>query len=728
MLFLFSVHHQVHAATLADLFVPVVLSSSGMNGSFFTSELSVTNRDSNNATLEFDYTAAVGGGSGSATALLDAGKQLVVPDAISYLIGLGIPIPASGSRVGTLRVRISGIANPNDASVMVRTTTAVAGGRAGLAYAGVPQQQGLQGIAYLCGLRQTSTDRTNVAFQNMGTATDGNITLVVTVYSGIAGNSASTVLPDIILTPGEFNQINGVLQSNGLMLTNGYVKIERISGTAPYYAYAVINDQVTSDGSFVPPVLESPLTAQTGLTLPVVVETGAFTSELVVTNASIGQKNVQLSYSLDSTSNPVQQVSVSRNLQPGEQWIQPNFVQYLRDSGLAGQLPQGPTYAGPLMISALGGDVSGLFAGVRTSSPGGGGQFGVFYPAIADGASSPDTAWVYGLQQNAENRSNLALVVIPNQDANPDTFSIDLYDGNTGLLAQTINGLSVAARGWMQEGLILNQAPGVSQGYAHIRRAGGLNRFITYGVINDGGAPGQRTGDGAFLTSQPGEVASNLGFVSIPAGVFQMGSINSKDSQPVHSVTISRSFEMMSTHVVQSHWVAEMGTNPSLFNGCSNCPVEQVSWEDAQVFIQKLNGKKDGYTYRLPTEAEWEYAARAGTTGNYGGTGVLDNMGWYSENGGGVPQPDGLMQPNAWGLYDMHGNVFEWCQDWYDASYYAVSPATDPPGPATGTLRVARGGSIVSPASSCTSASRGGFWPIFRDGTVGLRLVRTVSP
>ena len=367
-------------ATQTDLFVPIVLSIGGLNGSFFTSELSLTNRSSSAVTADYTYTAAFGGGSGTASTLLDPGKQLVVPDAISYLKSLGIPIPESGGRGGTLRVNFSGITDTNDVAITVRTTTSVTAGRAGLAYVGIPLGEGLQGTAYLFGLRQTSADRTNVAIQNMGVAADGDVTLRVTVISGAAGNATATALPDLVLPPGGFSQINGVLQSNGLSLSNGYVKIERISGSAPYYAYGVINDQVTSDGSFVPPVLESSLVGQTGLTVPVAVETGAFNSELVLTNWSSQQRTVLVTFSADSISNPEKRVTLTQTLLPGEQWIQPNFVQYLRAHGFAGQLPAGPTYAGPLLISVQGGDVSGLLAGVRTASPGGGGSIRGFLP------------------------------------------------------------------------------------------------------------------------------------------------------------------------------------------------------------------------------------------------------------------------------------------------------------------------------------------------------------
>lgn len=133
-----------------------------------------------------------------------------------------------------------------------------------------------------------------------------------------------------------------------------------------------------------------------------------------------------------------------------------------------------------------------------------------------------------------------------------------------------------------------------------------------------------------------------------------------------------------------------MGSNPSHFKGADR-PVENVSWNDVQEFLQRLNARNDGYRYRLPTEAEWEYAARAGSkSARYG---ELNAVAWYDDNSGKETHPEGQKQPNAWGLYDMLGNVWEWVQDWYSGSYYQQSPGTDPQGPSSGSSRVLRGGS-----------------------------------
>ncbi len=217
-----------------------------------------------------------------------------------------------------------------------------------------------------------------------------------------------------------------------------------------------------------------------------------------------------------------------------------------------------------------------------------------------------------------------------------------------------------------------------------------------------------------------------IALVSVPAGTFEMGSSNGDtDERPVHRVTITKPFLMGQYEVTQGQWKAVMGTNPSKFTGNDDLPVETVAWEDCQEFVRRLNAKAGG-GWRLPTEAEWEYACRAGTMGDYSGD--LAAMAWYERNSGRRTHPVGQKQPNAWGLYDMHGNVLEWCQDWYDENYYGISPGTNPVGPSSDSRRVNRGGWYSYPysfATTCRSASRSGSAPSLRQDNIGFRLART---
>lgn len=216
-------------------------------------------------------------------------------------------------------------------------------------------------------------------------------------------------------------------------------------------------------------------------------------------------------------------------------------------------------------------------------------------------------------------------------------------------------------------------------------------------------------------------------FVLIQPGSFRMGSTaGDVDEQPVHNVSINRPFYLQKTEVTQRQWNSLMDANPSRFHSCGDtCPVESVGWEEIQEFLRRLNAADPGANYRLPTEAEWEYAARAGTAGEYGGVGMLDQMGWYDENSAGRTHPAAQKQANAWGLFDMHGNVWEWVQDWYGEDYYAVSPTNNPSGPASGQVRVMRGGSWFDRASFARSAFRwvGSSSP--QRGTAGFRVAMT---
>jgi formylglycine-generating enzyme required for sulfatase activity len=200
-----------------------------------------------------------------------------------------------------------------------------------------------------------------------------------------------------------------------------------------------------------------------------------------------------------------------------------------------------------------------------------------------------------------------------------------------------------------------------------------------------------------------------------------MGSTDGQaDEQPVHQVTISYSFYIGKDEITQAQWQAVMGGSPSHFS-CRNCPVEQVSWDDTRAFLKRLNERNDNFTYRLPTEAEWEYACRAGTTGDYAGP--LSLVGWSSDDAG-KTQPVGGKRPNDWDLFDMHGNVFEWCEDWYHDNYNGA--------PVDGSAwlsggdrkyRVLRGGSWNSNANILRSAHRSGNPPALRHPAVGFRVV-----
>jgi len=190
---------------------------------------------------------------------------------------------------------------------------------------------------------------------------------------------------------------------------------------------------------------------------------------------------------------------------------------------------------------------------------------------------------------------------------------------------------------------------------------------------------------------------------------------------PVHQVTLS-DFAIGKYPVTQAQWEAVMGSNPSNFKG-GNLPVENVSWDNCQEFIRKLNSKT-GKTFRLPTEAEWEYAARGGNKSNgykYSGSNSIDNVAWYDGNSGSKTHTVGSKSPNELGIYDMSGNVWEWCSDWFGS--YSNGSQTNPTGPSSGSYRVLRGGGWNGDARSCRVALRCSSSPFISLSSFGFRLI-----
>ena len=490
-------------------FVPVVLDLRGKNNSHFTSELALTNRGSEAAMLNFTYTADAGGGSGSATDMLGPYQQVIKLNAIDYLRDLEVPIPETGSRIGTLRVEVSG---SSDVSAVVRTTTptAVPAGRAGLAYLGIPENEGFHDEAvYLCGLRDNPGDRSNVAVQNMGS--EGSITLKITAFSGNPADASGKVAWEGRLGPGEFHQENAVLSGAGKAdpRFGGYVRVERVEGMAPFYAYGVINDNVNSDGSFVFPVSAASLEGAMGQTLPALVESGAFTTELTLTNFSAQPKSLMFSATHERIEAENNTAGFPVPMLPGQQLIIPNALAYARHN-LGLNVPMG--LVAPLIASADGGDLSGVVIGARVVAQADAqdptkGQYGVFFTAVPRGQGFTQSAWVDGLQQNEDNRSNLALINTGEVDDQDLVFEIEIYDGETATLSKTVtmeeeDNLVVPAKGFKQINQVLRHAPGTTQAFVRIRKVSGANPFLAYGVVNDGGAPGQRTGDGAYIPAR----------------------------------------------------------------------------------------------------------------------------------------------------------------------------------------------------------------------------------
>ena len=491
----------------AEILVPMVLAATESDGAAVNSELTLSNRGTQPATLEFTYTASFGGGSGAATDDLPAGRQRIVPDAIDYLRALGVPIPDSGSRGGRLSVRFSGLDSESEGTVTARTTRTVDGVRSGWSHPGV--STGFHQPVYLCGLRHDDADRSSLVVHNLGGRESGDIILRLTVVSGDPQRPGSSILEDQALEPGSFRQIDDVLRSNGLSLENGYVRVEKVEGEAPYYAYALLTDLGGSDGSFIAAVPEDATVGRKGQTLLAVEKTARFNSELVVTNWSDSWKVVGFSVLSDGIQNPQGARFVS--VRPGEQIIVADFVSWLRQQGslpgsfFPGLGAAGEDFSGPIFVTVDGaGQDSGYYVGARNSTLMDGRRNGFVQAAVPYGDSHHSPAWVFGLRQDGQKRTDLGIVNTGELSDETSLFSVEIYDGETGMLAHTIEELELEARKSIRlESILERNAAEIDQGYVRVSRISGSNPFVTFAVVTDGFQDSRSSGDAFFIVGVP---------------------------------------------------------------------------------------------------------------------------------------------------------------------------------------------------------------------------------
>lgn len=480
--------------------VPIVLDVAGSGGARYTTELALSNPSPSPIGLTVEYRAADalgGGGSGSVTDTLRPGEQRIVPDVLAWLRGQGLAIPTDGSsQGGTLRVTFEGLPAGALPSATARTTVPSGAGRAGVSMPGVETGAGSTAKAWLFGLRETAADRSHVALVNAGS--DGEVELRVTLHSGDGASVPRHVLPAVRLGPGQWVQLGSVLRTAGF--ASGYALVERVTGGAPFHAYAVFNDNATHDGSVVPAVPGGSLRGTR--IVPVVVETGAFSSELILSNP--GHEAVRASvWFTESLANPggSSQGGVTIDLGPGQQQILPDVLAEFRKRGMD-ILPRQRAYAGTLAVSfASGGEMADGWAGARTSTAGPGpGRYGLFCSAPVPDAST-SVAWLFGLLQNAGTRTNLALL---NAAANrgPVTLRYTVFDGADGRTAGVSNDVTLGPGAWLQVDRLLSKY-GLENGYVRVERVGGTAPFVAYAVLNDGGIPGAGTGDGSFVEMVP---------------------------------------------------------------------------------------------------------------------------------------------------------------------------------------------------------------------------------
>jgi hypothetical protein len=458
--------------------VPVVLSTSGLLGARFDSDLLLTNSGTTHARATLRYVATAGGGTGEVTRDLGAGQELYAPSALDFLREAGLPIAAGGPLLGTLEVSAPGA----DVVASVRTTSPTG---AGVSYGGVPDRDLLRGPALVPWLVESERDRTNLALVNAGSAADGAVTLRVTLTSGDPKAPGSVDLPDVDLAPGGFFQLGRVLAVAGLGAHVGWAQIARVRGSAPYLAWAAVNDAGTGDGSFVPAVALSRPFASRWI-VPSVVQSARYATELVVTNPS--EKPQAIRVTLAATG-----AGFGETLAPGAVFHLPDLFAELRRRGL----PGAPA-AGAALASALFVDVDptlGAAVGVRVSASAGPDRFfGVFEPAVDERDTWARSMVVGDLRQDDRTRTNLGIVNLSTEAA----FRVDVYDGATGSLAATRSAIRLARGEHFQMDAVLRElAPAVRRGWARVTPDAPA-RFTCYGVTMDGAAPGTASDDGSF--------------------------------------------------------------------------------------------------------------------------------------------------------------------------------------------------------------------------------------
>lgn len=461
--------------------LPVVLDLAGAGGSHYTTELTLVSRSAATSTVELGYTASLGAGSGWVRLQLAPGEMRVVPDAIG-LLRQALPIPADGSgQAGTLRVRFLGVGE-GEAFVGARTSTPGLGGTFGLFYPGSGTTDEPLSI---CGLQQNERQRSNVALVNGG---ETAITVRVRL-TGPGGSELGAV--DQALPAWGWAQLNAPLAGKA---ATGCATVTRLSGSSPFTAYGVLNDAVTSDGSFVPARPAGPGGAGDRL-VPIVLDVHGvggshFTTELTFTNRTSAPLAATLVYSASLGTGSGE---VPITLAPGEQRVVPDAISFLRAGGIP--IPaDGGAVGGALLVrtpSSVG--TEELAVGARTFTPApGGGTFGLFYPGLTPGEAAESVAFVNGLQQNDRQRSNLA-VVNWGERGDPIDLEIVTFDATDGLAAGSPVKVTLKPLEWLQLAQPLG-ALGLRAGYARITRTSGSSRFVAYGVLNDAA-----TSDGSYV-------------------------------------------------------------------------------------------------------------------------------------------------------------------------------------------------------------------------------------
>jgi PKD repeat protein len=482
--------------------IPVVLDVFGVPPTHFTSDLVLVNRSASATRVSAVYTTAPelpGNGGPIVEESLPPGRELRVPDVISYLRDHGYTLPFSGGlKAGTLVVTFEDVSDPAQVFAGSRTSTPnpdlARGGTFGLFFGAQTLSYASSSSALLVGLREDASFRTNIALVDVPGGS-GPAQLAIQLVNGDTGLPAGAPIT-YALRPGEWVQ-NVTLQGSGA--TNGWATVTKTGGGSNrFLAYGSLVDGPrsgggTGDGSILGADASSGLVP---IVLRVVSGAAVFTSELILTNPTSGTASVTLTYTPSPQLRAGLPATTTIQLPPNTQLRRADAIKYLRDElGLA--LAAGDVNQGGTLL------VSGAIAYVRTSNPNAntsvGGSFGLAYPAIAAASRAKTEAWVYGLLQNGETRSNLAIADARVGSTSPVTYVVDIFDASSGSPTpkQTLT-TTLSGGEWHQFSSLLFGA-GVTNGYVRVRPQSGSSDYLVYGILNDGATADQRTSDGSYV-------------------------------------------------------------------------------------------------------------------------------------------------------------------------------------------------------------------------------------
>ena len=376
----------------------------------------------------------------------------------------------------------------------------------GVSFPAIPVDEAFDGTVLLGGLREDGRDRTNLGLVNAGAPEEGDVVLRVMLFPGDPALGPPAVLPDIRLAPGRLRQLDRVLALAGLPSSHAFARVERVSGTARFFAWAVVNDEGTSDGSFLAAVPAGAGRGARRLVVPSVVEAGAYTTDLFLANASSSPKEVRLEWLAAGLATPTGSVSLALSLPRSSQLLLDDLVGLFRAAAPAAVPPRGANLAGALFVTVASGDVEGLLAGSRVTAPATGapGRFGVFLPAAHENGLTRDPVFLPVSQPACIARTNLAIVDAGAPETGTVAFRVDVRDGRTRELLRTESALLVGAGRFLQlSTLVPPCAPLDRELLVTVTRTSGDAPFLAYAVVNDGVRPGEGTGDGGVIGMRP---------------------------------------------------------------------------------------------------------------------------------------------------------------------------------------------------------------------------------